>query len=246
STGRTAEGWDEPAAAAVKESVVANLDEAFDQAQREEGTPRSASWPLQRREHLEKLARVVRAEDFLLPGSQVVRLESEFVGSWRGFTVRGYVDRVDDGPDGLVLTDYKTGKSMPLGAKNSRGEPKLDLQLPLYVETAAKGWYGEKAAVRSARYFSINGAATISESKSDEAELQHFVQRAVATLQRGEFPVDPDAEQKVCAYCEFDAVCRRGPRLGRKRRRAEGVTSEASEAAPGAVYEAGPALGDSP
>src|SRR5690606_27793255 len=163
-----------------------------------------------------------------------------FVGSWRGFTVRGYVDRVDDGREGLVVTDYKTGKSMPLGGKNSRGEPKLDLQLPPYVATAAKGRSAAQAAVPAARNFSPNAAATISESKSDEAELQHFMQRAVAMLQRGEFPVDPDAEQKVCAYCEFDAVCRRGPRLGRKRRRADGVASEAAEAAPAASHEAGP------
>ena len=221
-------GWDEATADAFREAAIAHLDQAFSEAQAKD-SPRAASWPLQRREHLAKLTRVIRAEDFLLPQTAVVRLEDEFAGSWRGFTVTGYVDRVDSGPGGLVLTDYKTGKSMPLGAKNSRGEPKLDLQLPLYVETAAPAWYGDEAEVRSARYFSLNGAATIGEAKVDEQELQSFVERVMTILERGDFPVDPDAEQKVCAYCDFDPVCRRGPRLGRKRQRAE------REPAPGAT-----------
>lgn len=229
----TSPGWDEAAAETFRRAAIEQLDAAFTAAQEVEGTPRAASWPLQRREHLQKLTRVISAEDFLLPQTEVVRLEGRFTGTWRGFPVTGYVDRVDDGPAGLVLTDYKTGKSAPLGAKNSRGEPKLDLQLPLYVQTAAPAWFGADHPVASARYFSINGAATLSESMIDEAELQLFVERAMAILESGDFPVDPDEEQKVCTYCDFDALCRRGPRLGRKRQRAERENAAAARDASG-------------
>lgn len=215
-----AQGWDEAATADFRQSAVDHLDTAFSEAQTKVGTPRAATWPLQRREHLEKLARVIRAADFLLPQTEVVKLEGKFEGSWRGFRVRGQVDRVDDGPNGLVLTDYKTGKSLPMGAKNSKGEPKLDLQLPLYVETAAPHWFGDDHEVATARYYSINAARTLRESTSDEEELRAFVERVMTILQLGDFPVDPDVEQSVCAYCELDAVCRRGPRLGRKRQAA--------------------------
>jgi CRISPR/Cas system-associated exonuclease Cas4 (RecB family) len=33
-------------------------------------------------------------------------------------------------------------------------------------------------------------------------------------LEDGRLP--PDVLQRVCAFCEFDLVCRRGPRLDRK------------------------------
>ncbi|HZJ08875.1 MAG TPA: PD-(D/E)XK nuclease family protein, partial [Trueperaceae bacterium] len=223
-------GWSEATAAAFRAAAAAHLDDAFTVAQTELGAPTAASWPLQRREHLAKLTRVINADDFLLPRTEVVRLEDRFEGHWRGFPVSGFVDRVDDGENGLVLTDYKTGKSQPLGAKNSRGEPKLDLQLPLYVETAAPAWFGAERPVATARYFSLNGATTISEANIDDEELRHFVARAMKILGDGDFPVDPDEEQKVCTYCDFDAVCRRGPRLGRKRQRTEREAAAADAA----------------
>jgi len=34
------------------------------------------------------------------------------------------------------------------------------------------------------------------------------------SLEEGRLP--PDVPQRVCAFCEFDLVCRRGPRLDRK------------------------------
>src|SRR5690606_29051629 len=213
-------GWDEAAAARFRVVAIERLDEAFTLAEEAEGAPKALSWPLRRSEHLAKLTRVINAPDFLLPDTEVTRLEEFFEGDWRGFRVRGYVDRVDEGPVGVVLTDYKTGKRPPLGAKNSRGEPKLALQLPLYAETAAPLSLGPQPPLRAVRYFSINGAGTLMESVSDQAELELFAARAKATLARGDFPVDPDVDQQVCTYCPYDALCRRGPRLGRKALRA--------------------------
>lgn len=215
----------------LRRAALAHLEGAFADAERELKTPDSDSWPLQRPAHLETLARAIGSPDFLSDGAAVVARESEFQTSWRGLKVTGRVDRIDRSADGLILTDYKLGKSRPLGAKDTTGRPVLDLQLPLYQEAAAPQLFKDEG-VASARYYSLNGAATIGEADIDDVELEAFVARVRTHLSEGSFPVEPDLEQKACTYCEFELLCRRGPRLGRKhaaRARAETLAEEIVE-----------------
>lgn len=222
----------------LRQTVLEYLPGAFTRAEAVVGTPATPTWPQQRPAHLRTLTEAVRAPDFLLDGSSVLLTEAEFSGTWRGLDVTGFVDRIDtvttthEAGDGeqraLVLTDYKLGKGKPLGAKDSSGRPTLDVQLPLYVETAAPE-LAPGLPVRSARYFSLNGAAAIAEANIDDAELEALMARVRQHLADGSFPVEPDSEQKVCAYCDYDLVCRRGPRLGRKlaaQAGAQGATGE--------------------
>ncbi len=208
----------EPARAAQDPRAVAleRLDEAFAQAEATVGVPAQPSWPIRRPYHLEVLRRALRAGDFFTEDGTILSLEERFRGAWRGLRVTGIVDRVDAGPDGLVLLDYKTRASKPDGAKDSSGKATLDVQLPLYVETAAPTLHpGE--AVAAARYYSLTKARALAEANIDDDELSAFVQRVRAHLEQGSYPVDPDVDAKACAYCDFDLVCRRGPRLERKR-----------------------------
>lgn len=200
----------------VRAAALDHLDEAFAQAEADEGIPRQASWPLRRPQHLDVLRRVLRADDFFTPQGEIVALEETFRGTWRGLRVRGIVDRVDLGPDGLVLLDYKTRATMPDGAKSRSGKADLDVQLPLYVETAAPALRpGEPVA--GARYYSLTKAKVIGEATIDDDELAALVERVQGHLQSGAYPVDPDLAQKACGYCAFDLVCRMGPRIERKR-----------------------------
>lgn len=203
----------------LRRAVLDELPRAFSAAEHELGTPATPTWPQQRPAHLKTLIDAVSAPDFLLDGSSVLLLEGKFSGTWRGLNVTGFVDRIDTRTVGdeqsLVLTDYKLGKTKPLGAKDSSGKLTLDVQLPLYVETAAPE-LAPGLPVSSARYFSLNGAETLAEATIDDAELSGLVARVRSHLAEGSFPVDPDSEQRVCTYCDYDSVCRRGPRLGRK------------------------------
>ncbi len=207
-------------------AVVRHLPRAYDDAHRrfeELGTRvRSATWSLQRRENLDKLSRLVMSPDFVDPGARVSDLEVSFTGVWRGLRVRGFVDRIDvvgdDGDERLVFTDYKLGKAPPKGAKSDRGTLSLDVQLSLYVEAAAPALHPGRQ-VAAARYLSVNGASVskaVDLAKLDGAGLDALVSRFVGSLAGGAFPIDPDPRQEACAYCAFDIVCRRGPRLSRK------------------------------
>ena len=161
-------------------------------------------WVHWREVYLAQLERAVRAEDFALPGAEVAQTEARFAGEWQGFEVVGRVDRVDRTPEGLVFVDYKSTASAP--------EP--DLQLSVYREAAAEALFpGEQ--VRDAYYYSLRKAERI-RAKEPSAEALERTGGGDEGPPSEEGRLPPDVLQRVCAFCEFDLVCRRGPRLDRK------------------------------
>lgn len=197
-------------------AALVALDACFVEAEKLEAMASSPNWQGQRREHLELLRRALEADDFFVAGAKVTGLEQYFEGRWHGLGVRGVVDRIDERSEGLVLTDYKTRKSKPGGVKDASGRAKLDVQLPLYLQAAAPALYPGRAVV-SARYYSLTAPGVLAEAQPDDEALQAFAAAVKEHLQRGAYPVDPDEAREACAYCEFDALCRQGPRIERKR-----------------------------
>ena len=193
----------------------AMLHEAFAIAERELIPPTLPAWTLRREEHLRVLALALQDPNFLPTGAEPVLLEGDFEGEWHGLKVRGRIDRIDRTDAGLVLIDYKTGKSRPPGIKDQTGKACIDLQLPLYREAAGPALFDEPVA--DAYYYSIRGRQKIALSpKAPQHELPAAIERYKAHLETGHYPVQPDVEQKACAYCDFDALCRQGDRLSRK------------------------------
>jgi RecB family exonuclease len=174
-----------------------------------------ASWPLERDQHLATLRGAVAAPDFVADGARVMSLETDFAARWHGIPVRGRVDRIDAGPDGLTLVDYKSGKSVSNLAKDSAGQAKLDLQLAIYREAGSELAAGKR--VTETLYYSISGARRISGKEAPDEELERVAQGIRAAWSAGAYPVDPDIGGTACKICEFDSVCRNGPRLERKR-----------------------------
>jgi CRISPR/Cas system-associated exonuclease Cas4 (RecB family) len=68
--------------------------------------------------------------------------------------------------------------------------------------------------VRDAYYYSLRHAERIKAKEPSTEDLESIAGEMKANLQEGHLP--PDVLQRVCAFCEFDLVCRRGPRLDRK------------------------------
>ncbi len=215
----------EPTAHAVRDAALAALHGAFERAEAEESAAAVPAWELRRGHHLDQLERVLASESFLPEGTEVVALERWFPAwgeppvDWRGFPVRGKVDRIDRRPEGLVLLDYKTRSSKPAGAQDERGKARVDLQLPLYLEAAAPALYpGERPA--GAQYYSLTKADVLQDVRLDrglDRAIDAFVERARARLAAGAYPVMPDIDLKACAICAFDLVCRKGPRTERMR-----------------------------
>ncbi|MBD0336509.1 MAG: PD-(D/E)XK nuclease family protein, partial [Cyanobacteria bacterium Co-bin13] len=192
------------------------LQEKFAIAEQEIISPTLPAWKLRREEHLRCLSRVLQDPNFLPEEAIPAALEASFEGEWHGLKVRGRVDRIDRTDAGLVLIDYKTGKSRPAGIKDQTGKACIDLQLPLYQEAAGPALFSHEP-VASAYYYSIRGRQKISLSaRAPQHELPAAIDRCKAHLKAGHYPVQPDNNRSACAYCDFDALCRQGDRLSRK------------------------------
>jgi RecB family exonuclease len=194
------------------------LDGAFAAAEEEWGLDRLASWPLERDQHLTTLRRAITGEEFMSPGASTLELETEFRENWRGLPVRGRIDRIDAVEGGIELLDYKSGGGVSNLAKDESGRSTVDLQLPIYREAAAPA-LAPGARVGSTRYYSVTKAKILWVREPDEAELDRIAGAALASWRQGAYPVEPDLERSACKYCEFDSLCRQGPRLERKRNR---------------------------
>jgi RecB family exonuclease len=195
---RDAEGSED-----VRLSILENLEAALEEAERELEMGRVRGWVHWREVYLAQLERAVRADDFALPGAEVVQTEAHFAGEWQGFEVVGRVDRLDRTPEGLVFVDYKSTASAP----------KPDLQLSVYREAAAPALFpGEP--VQDAYYYSLRRAERIKAKEPSAGALESMAEEMKTNLREGRLP--PDVLQRVCSFCEFDLVCRRGPRLDRK------------------------------
>jgi RecB family exonuclease len=202
----------------LREWALGRLDEAFSAAEvdPEVGLPHVPAWAAQRIEHLELLRRAIRSRDFVREGARVVGMEQEFRSYWHGLRVMGYIDRIDRGPDGLILIDYKTGGAIPKGIKDHTGRLSTDVQIPIYIEAAAPVLYPNEP-VAGGYYFSISKAKELKKVRAGAtSELRTFAEQVKRDLADGYFPVAPDHDFEACTYCEQAIVCRVGHRLTRK------------------------------
>lgn len=192
------------------------LEEKFAVAEAKIIPANLSSWSLRRGEHLRCLRLALADPNFLPEGAEPLQLEANFSSEWHGLKVRGQVDRIDRTENGLVLIDYKTGKSCPPGIKDHNGKASIDVQLPLYQEAAAPSLCPVEP-VANAYYYSIRGRKQIStSSKAPQHELPDALDRCKAHLDQGHYPVQPDNGRLACVYCDFDALCRQGDRLSHK------------------------------
>lgn len=190
------------------------LEAAFAEVEAEMGLDRLPGWPGQRLEYLTRLRRLVASEGFAEEGAEVLAVERSFnEADWRGFRVKGRVDRADRVGDRVVLYDYKAGKSAPKGVKGKEGKLNLDFQLPLYREMAPTLFPDLKPGQA---YYLLVGAAEAKQAKIVDGALEALADRLRRHLEAGDFRVEPDTREYACRYCPFDLVCRRGPRLWRK------------------------------
>ncbi|MBK7931985.1 MAG: PD-(D/E)XK nuclease family protein [Acidobacteria bacterium] len=202
----------------IRAATLQHLDAAFAEAEKspDAAVPTLLNWDLQRAEHIGALRKAVESVEFISDGARVIGLEQMFEETWNGFRLIGYIDRVDETPDGLIAIDYKTSSVPPKGAKDEAGKLTVDVQIPLYSNVALKKLYPAGTLGNSVYYSLVKGKVLRAEKEDDFVKLDGLVNRIKKTLADGNFAVDPDADEYACTYCKFDQVCRKGLRLERK------------------------------
>lgn len=151
--------------------------------------------------------------------------------------MRGYVDRVDEGPGRVYVTDYKTGRAMQ--QRDFDGDPVLagtKLQLAAYssaIRARYRSEHSEAPAITAAYWYTSakGGFARVEVSDAVRADqrLTEVVTVINEGVRMGAFPQVPGEDQERpkrttwqnCAYCDFNRVCPSGRDQLRERKRSE-------------------------
>ncbi|HEX7902097.1 MAG TPA: PD-(D/E)XK nuclease family protein [Planctomycetota bacterium] len=181
-------------------------------------------WEVERDRIREVLKAAVKADDLSVfkPHKHELGLEAELpfaVGGLKKVKFKGYLDRLDLGPDGAFrVIDYKRKwstskypwKTMETGVlKKGRY-----LQPPLYFLMAER-YLGKADRARSSfSYYFLEDAAkgkpwvmTLDgEFWDNQALFDAMMTRLLETIPRGDFVIRPGSG---CGYCDFRTICRR-------------------------------------
>jgi PD-(D/E)XK nuclease superfamily len=201
--------------------------------EREGRTGDPAVWAARREAVLARLDRIVQAEARDHGGLAPVAVEHHFGGraarpplelAAHGETVRlrGRIDRVDAGPDRLLVLDYKNARSGDAYAElledDALGE--VNFQVPVYLMVAARDFPGRArleagyALLRKAERLEpvalLAGdprlVADAADAKAEDGPrpFAAAVVEAVRRFRAGAFPI----ASRSCAGCPHGAVCR--------------------------------------
>ena len=174
-----------------------------------------------------------REQERAAAGQRPRAVEKEFKEVWLetldGATLqmRGRIDRIDEGPEGLTALDYKTGWARLEADAYQRGE---GLQLPVYVQAVAQE-YGRNVEAVSAEYWyatrrgeftrvRLPGAALMRDRRFGET-----LQVIADGIRAGRFfPYPGEArggeDRPNCRYCDYAPICSTdvADRFGHKQR----------------------------
>ena len=175
--------------------------------------------PVWRRERLraqELASRFLEVELEEMSGERVRLTERRLRRSWpeEGLLLSGTIDRVSEGPEGLLLVDYKKNRT-PLAA-DIFGEEPVSIQMPFYLQLLRS----RGLDVRRASYYSIEAAAYRwvaggPRSMADPATLERTVERLEARIRQaaegiaGGVFTRPERRRGECAFCAQGEICRR-------------------------------------
>jgi ATP-dependent helicase/nuclease subunit B len=187
----------------LEADLVALSETAFRSRERDDYL--ALAWRLRWRQHIPAyldwaVTRAVAGRHW--QESEAVRERELALADGRAVTLYGRLDRIDQGPDGLEVLDYKTQSRAVLRARLK--EPGEDVQLPFYglLTGAARA-----------------GLVALDDDRVDVAEMQRPLAEAVAeetvrlrdTLERvaAGAPLSAHGAPATCRWCEMRGLCRR-------------------------------------
>lgn len=138
--------------------------------------------------------------------ARVIGVEKEFVWPLGPHTVRGMIDRIDQGPDGAYeLIDYKTGPGAPTLAQLAS-----DVQMRFYALGARKA-LGIRAATLTMDCVVAGERVSAPCDPSAEDALVADILDAANAIEKGDF--GPDTA--YCHRCDFRDDCRHSAARGK-------------------------------
>lgn len=135
-----------------------------------------------------------------------------------GFRLKGRVDRIDTGPEGLVVIDYKSSSATPAGRFLKEGK----IQLQLYAIAASRrlglpvagALYRSLATLRDRGFLlpDVTAPGIVSTDRRSAEEIDELLGQAVETartavdaMRAGDIPSRPD--DRRCSRCVAAGFC---------------------------------------
>ena len=163
-------------------------------------------------------------------GFEILGLEARMTGTFEGFRIKGYADRIDRYLGGEVrIVDYKTGKveqddiditddnaasvADKLFGPTNNGRPKIALQLFMYgLLTQEREDLKDRPVVNS--IYSVSRLFTEPlEDRPANAEFARLtrdrLKDLLAEMTDPSVPFRRTEERKTCEYCDFKMICGR-------------------------------------
>jgi len=134
---------------------------------------------------------------------RVAACEQQYSMKYGGMILEGRIDRIDEGPDGLEVLDYKSGNYPLYTAKSV--ENATDFQLEFYALLA-----GGLGKVAYSGYYDLNSGEIIREPfqlRKRELLKEHLEMLA----SNRHYVFDMTEDHTACRYCAYAYLCRREP-----------------------------------
>ena len=217
----TTEGADWAAFLADEARLMAIADEEFARAAHGSLAGLPAAWSVVRSEVRADLRQLLaRERERAAQGYHPIEAEWDFPAFSltlpNGPTLRfqGRIDRIDEGPEGYVAIDYKTGRASRAAGAYVSGAA---LQLPVYLQAVARRFDVRPEAVQAAYwYVTRRGEFSWSGLSGEQVLTDTRFWDALRAITQGirdglYFPYPGDARgsrrRPNCTYCDYASVC---------------------------------------
>jgi DNA helicase-2/ATP-dependent DNA helicase PcrA len=136
------------------------------------------------------------------PDRRTIAVERPFQVRLGEDVVRGRYDRIDEGPDGAVITDYKSSDVRDQRRADERARDSLQLQL------YALAWEAETGSLPASLELWFLDSGVVGRALPDRRRLDkaRATLRSVAQgIRAADFRARPD--QVGCGYCPYRRIC---------------------------------------
>jgi DNA helicase-2/ATP-dependent DNA helicase PcrA len=136
------------------------------------------------------------------PGRRTVSVERSFQVRLGQDMVRGRYDRVDEGPDGVIITDYKSSDVREQRKADERARESLQLQL------YALAWEAEQGDLPARLELWFLDSGVVGHAAPDRKRLaraRKSLETVAASIRSGDFRARPD--RVTCGFCPYRQVC---------------------------------------
>lgn len=138
-------------------------------------------------------------EGFIKHPPKVFGVEKDFVLKIGPYSLKGRIDRIDEGPGGVTIVDYKTGtpkKEDSLAASDKE-------QLILY-QIASEQIFKKQVVALQYHYLEDGSSIEFLATPQEKERVEKRVQETIKELTESDFSPTPGF---MCRYCDFRDIC---------------------------------------